>query len=98
LPDGGGVLEIIAVVWLVRKNSKIAKDKGHSGFLYGLITVGLWVGFELLGIIVGFMVAAGIGVYFLAIIAAVLGGYISNVVAKGLPDNSVGKTGDERAE
>ena len=78
------MLEIIAIVLLCKHIAKILKEKGLKPTLYVVATVALWVGFELLGGIVGFMIGGSEFVaYFTALGGAALGGYLGYLYAKG---------------
>jgi membrane protein DedA with SNARE-associated domain len=84
------MLEILALMYLTKKNGAIAEGKGHKPGRYKLLTVLFWLGGEVLGGIVGGIVSSGdegIGlVYVLAILGAIAGATLSRVMVKSLPN------------
>jgi hypothetical protein len=80
------MLEILALIYLSRKNGGIAEKKGHKPGRYKLLTVLLWFGGELLGGILGGILAGGDGgpVYLLALVGAVVGAGVSRLIVNSL--------------
>ena len=76
------MLEIFAVMWLCNKNKQNAQMRGHKGGAYVAITLLLWIGFEVLGFVIGAVLELGYGAYLLALVLAVVGGFISYGIAK----------------
>jgi hypothetical protein len=84
------MLEILALVFLTRKNGSIAEKKGHNPTGYKWLTVLLWFGGEIGGAILGAVVAsadAGLGglVYLFALVGAVVGAGLSRLIVNRLP-------------
>lgn len=80
------MIEIIALVLLCIHNAKISKKKGYNSTGYVFMTIGMWIGFEIAGALIGVMIAGNrMGVvYFLALAGAVVGGVLSNQIVKKL--------------
>ena len=85
--------EIILIITLARKIANIASEKGRSGFGYGSMFVGLWVGGEFLGAIVGALLFMGPGggrkdaammVYLCALGGAAAGAILSFIIVNSL--------------
>ena len=76
------MLEIIGVILLCRKNAANAAKRGRkpAGFIW--LTVGLWLGMEVLGALIGFSAGLGTAAYVLALLFAALGGLASYLIAK----------------
>ena len=53
------MLEILALVFLTRKNGIIAEKKGHKPSGYKWLTVLLWFGGEIAGGVLGAVIASG---------------------------------------
>jgi len=84
------MLEILALVFLTRKNGAIAEKKGHKPGGYKWLTVLLWVGGEIAGGIAGAAMAGGdeslVGlVYLFALGGALLGAALSRLIVNRLP-------------
>ena len=79
------MLEIIFLIWFGRKLATIAKSKGRSG-AWAVLGVGLWVGGEVIGFIVGTALNMEMGAYVVGIVSAIVGAVISYVVVSQLPD------------
>ena len=82
------MLEILALVYLCRKNGSIAEKKGHKPGRYKALSVLLWFGGEISGAIVGGIldVAGGGGglVYLLALGGALAGAGMSRLIVNNL--------------
>jgi hypothetical protein len=80
------MLEIIALVFLCRANSKAAKECGRRGGVAIAVTVALWFGLELIGMVIGFtLFGTTPGAYVLALVFAVGGGVLSALLARRKP-------------
>lgn len=78
------MLEILFLMWLVKKNVSIAKSKNKNHILYGFLTVLLWIIFEILGIIIGktiFQESFFLPLIF-GILGALIGGTLSYIIVK----------------
>lgn len=85
------MLEIIAIWQLTKNIGQIVERKGHHSGGYKFLTVALWFGGEFVGAILGLAISgadqsAQCLVYVIALIGAVIGGGISYLIAKNLPD------------
>lgn len=72
------MLEIIALIFLARKIGELASEKGQPTGKWKLFLVLAWIGFEILGVIVGVMLFGTdnlIGLGLFAIVCA-FGGYL----------------------
>lgn len=79
------MLEIIALVLLCKHNAKLVKEKGAKPWVYVLITIFLWIGFELIGALVGqILVGEGLQSYLFALLGAGIGAFISYSIAKNI--------------
>lgn len=77
------MLEIFLVIFLCKKNAANAYQRGASEGLYKLITVLLWFGGEIMGMIIGFGLGLGkAGAYLIAIICAAAGAFLANYLSK----------------
>lgn len=77
------MLEIIAIIFLVKANKKNAIERGRRPGAFIALTLALWIGLEIIGVIVG--TAAGaeyLGIIFLGLAFAGIGGLISYLVTK----------------
>ena len=75
------MLEIILVAGLAVWIGKIAKGKGRSGGGYIAMLIGLWIGGEIAGAVIGFSVGLEVyAIYGLAILGAIAGAVITFVV------------------
>jgi hypothetical protein len=77
------MLEMLFLIRFVKHLSKLAKSKGRSGG-WGGLGVGLWLGGEILGFIVGSLADAGAGAYLLALLFAAFGATAAHFIVKGL--------------
>jgi hypothetical protein len=88
------MLEIFLIWVCARKIGKIVADKGRSKIGYQLMLVGLWIGGEFIGAIVGAILHANAGgpgvrgvpcmAYVCALIGAAVGAGIAFAIANGL--------------
>lgn len=76
------MLEILAIVWLCKTNKKNAASRGRKTGGFVALTVVLWIGMELLGLVIGSAAGAEFGGYVMGILFAALGGLISYLIAK----------------
>jgi MFS family permease len=82
------VLEFIVVYLLGKHNKTVVENKGHRGGKYMGITIALWFGGEILGLIVGLLLEGTKGfavAYLFAIAGAVTGAVIAWLIAKQVP-------------
>ncbi len=84
------MLEILALVFLTRKNGIIAEKKGHNPTGYKWLTALLWFGGEIGGAIAGAAMAEGDAgltglVYLFALGGAMLGASLSRLIVNRLP-------------
>ena len=83
------MLEIIAIIFLSKKNGSLAERKGLKSATWILYTVLAWVGFEIAGAIIGVLLFGQeylIGAYLLAVISAVLGYFFVRSLLQKKPD------------
>jgi hypothetical protein len=84
------MIEIIALIFLCRKNGQLAERKGLSPNRWKWYTVAGWVTAEFLGIILGVMLFGTMDMYGLFAIGLVsaFGGYLYvNALLKKMPDD-----------
>ncbi|MDR3260126.1 MAG: HEAT repeat domain-containing protein [Fusobacteriaceae bacterium] len=80
------MLEIIVLILVCRKNIANARSRGQGKGLVIFYTLALWFGAEIIGAFIGaFLGLSMLGVYFTAIVAAAIGGVVSNAVSKSGP-------------
>jgi len=77
------MLEIFLLIFISRKLSAIATEKGR-GKGWGALGVGFWILGELMGIVVGSAMNLGAGAYGLALLFAGIGAGVAFAVVKGL--------------
>jgi len=77
------MLEILFLVWFVRKLSSIAKAKGRSGG-WGGLGAAFWIGGELTGFVVGGITDAGAGSYAFALLFAAIGAGVAYAIVSAL--------------
>ena len=75
------MLEIIGIIILSNINSANATRRGQNPAVYAVLTIGLWVGMEVLGLFVGLITGLEIGLYFLALSFGLMGGVISYLMS-----------------
>ena len=84
------MLEILLLIWLGRKIATMARERGRSSTGYVLMLVGLWVGGEIAGIIVGSLLVQGRpgefngAAYIFALVGAAAGAIASFLIVKSL--------------
>lgn len=84
------MLEIVALIYLWKTNGDNARVRGKKAIKYQLLTLALWFGMELLGVLFGFVVTTAFlsetysiyGSYLFGIIGAAFGGILSYKLAK----------------
>ncbi len=77
------MLEILLLIYLCKKNAQNAYQRGASEGLYKLITVLLWFGGEIMGMLLGLGFGFGTyGAYFMAILFAGAGAFLANYLSK----------------
>jgi small-conductance mechanosensitive channel len=81
------MLEIIAIISVSRTIRAIALEKGLKPSKYIIILIALWIGFEMLGGILGALLfGPGLESYLIAIVGAGVGGYLGyNIAQKAEP-------------
>lgn len=88
------MIEILVIIWLCRKNYQEALIQGHRPAGYVILTLALWFGLEICGFILGIIIGGpiGAGTYILALVLAVIGGYISHDIVDKLKEGNYIKT------
>ena len=76
------MLEILALIYLCKKNAENASLRGRKPVGFIALTVLLWFGMEVLAGVIGGLADLGAGVHPLAIAMAALGGFLSYRAAK----------------
>jgi hypothetical protein len=84
--------EILFIIYLARKIARMANEKGRSGFGYGCMFVGLWIGGEIAGFIAGAMLVhnelhkknAGLAIYGCMVAGAAAGAVLSFIIVGSL--------------
>ena len=84
------MLEIVALIFLTRKVGEIVESKNRKAGWYKFMTVALWIGFEVVGAIIGGVYVALSGAsdafsYLFALVGAACGAGLSFIIAKSLP-------------
>src|SRR5262245_3503153 len=82
------MLEILFLMWFVRKLSAIARSKGRSGG-WGGLGAAFWIGGELLGFLVGASADAGAGAYLVALVFAGIGAGVAYAIVSSLGQEAV---------
>ena len=84
------MLEIIGIILLCNKNAANVIKRGRKPTVFVCLTVGLWLGMEALGALIGFTSGLEAGAYILALLFAAMGGLASYLIAKNArPGNYV---------
>jgi hypothetical protein len=90
------MLEILLLVGLCKRISRMVGEKGRKAGGYIGLTIGLWIGGEILGFIVGQLLDMGGGAYAFALFGAGLGALAAYWIARSvsslkekLPDAAV---------
>ncbi|MDR2437214.1 MAG: hypothetical protein LBD17_04000 [Endomicrobium sp.] len=78
------MLEIIALIILINVNAKNAGKRGRKGWPFALLTLIMWIGFEILGAVIGNIASEGhtVPTYLTALVFAIIGGIVSYLIAK----------------
>jgi hypothetical protein len=77
------MLEIFFLIWFGRKLASMATAKGRSG-AWALLGVAMWIGGEVFGVALGFLLELEMGTYLAAIGCAVLGAIVSYGIVSSL--------------
>ena len=77
------MLEIFFLIWFGKKLASIATMKGRAG-TWALLGVGMWIGGEIFGIALGFMLGLDLGMYVLALGCAAAGAAVSYGIVNSL--------------
>jgi hypothetical protein len=87
--EGFRVLEFVLVFFLARYVGNLVEVRGHSGTGYRWLTVGLWVGGEILGFVVGINMSRGsdsiLAAYPFGIAGALAGFFLALFLARQVP-------------
>lgn len=84
------MLEILCLMLLCNKNKANALARGRKPGGFTALTICLWFGLEIIGLIIGLSAGMGTGAYLLAMLLALFGGLISYLIAKNCkPGNYV---------
>ena len=83
------MLEILALLALTKRIGNIVESKGHKATKYKWMTVGLWFGGEIVGVILGAIIAGGSDsaqclIYVVALIGAAIGAAIAYSIANNV--------------
>lgn len=76
------MIEIFVLIFLCKGNAAKATERGRSGGAAVAYTLLLWIGLELVGLLIGLSAEMETGAYVLAIIFAIVGGIISWAISK----------------
>jgi hypothetical protein len=79
------MLEIFFLIWFGRRLATIARSKGRSG-AWAVLGVGLWVGGEVIGFVIGSALGMEMGAYGVGIASAIGGALIAWLVVSQLPE------------
>ena len=84
------MLEIFAIISLCRVNKRNAIARGHRPGGFIALTIILWVVFEIIGMVIGALVFDNsyLSVLFIALPCAALGGLISFLITRNLPQGN----------
>ena len=78
------MLEILVVYWLSKKNAESASNTGNSKIFAVVLTILLWFGMEFLGAFIGSMFTEGAMIYVVALVSAIIGGFLSRVIVNSM--------------
>jgi hypothetical protein len=81
------MLEVLFLVWFVRRLSATAKAKGRSGG-WGGLGAAFWIAGEFAGFIAGSLADAGAAAYLVALLCAAVGAAVAYLIVKSLPTRS----------
>ena len=84
------MLEILAIIYLCKKNGSIAEKKGYPPGRYKAFTALFWIGGEIAGGIFAILLSSGSDdarglAYLFALIGAVVGACLSRLMVNRLP-------------
>lgn len=83
------MLEIIAIIFLSKKNGKLAEQKGLKSSTWILYSVLCWIAFEVIGVILG-IISFGqeniVPIYLLALVLAVSSYFFIRSILNKKPD------------
>jgi len=77
------MIEVLFLVWFVRKLSAMARAKGRSGGWGGLGAL-FWIGGEVIGFIIGGVAGSGGAAYGLALLCAAAGAGVAYAIVNSL--------------
>src|SRR5687768_9147196 len=77
------MLEIIGLIFFGKKLASIATSKGRSG-AWALLGVGMWIGGEIFGFVLGALLGMEIGMYLLGIGCAITGAVVAYFIVSSL--------------
>jgi ribosomal protein L40E len=84
------MLEIIGLFFLARRNGRAAAEKGYDKVPIIVMTVILWVGLEVLGVVVGISVSDELGPILLCgIMGATVGAIASVIITNNLQNKKI---------
>lgn len=92
------MLEILAIIFLAKKNAANAAARGRKKGGFVALTIALWLGLECVGALVGQLLELGIGSYLLALLLAVGGGFLSYFITKNCSPGDYFPQGEPSAE
>ncbi len=79
------MLEILVLIFLCKNNASLVKKRGGTPWVYVLLTILLWVGFELIGALIGSLIFGDeLIVYLFALAGGICGAIISYMLAKNV--------------
>jgi hypothetical protein len=78
------MLEVLFLVWFVRRLAAVAKAKGRTGG-WGGLGAAFWIGGEIAGLIVGTLAETGAAAYLVALVCAAIGAAVAYFIVKSLP-------------
>ncbi len=83
------MIELFAIIALAVNNGKICRRKGYRAAGYQILTVFLWIIFELAGAFIGAVIAGQtLFLYVFALSGAVIGAWLSYFIVKSLKDKA----------
>ncbi len=87
------MLDIIFLVWFGRKLASMATMKGRSG-AWAMLGVGMWIGGEIFGLVLGMLLELDAGMYLTGIGCAILGAVVSYGIVNSLSPTELALEGD----
>ncbi len=91
------MLEILAIIFLGKKNAANAVARGREPGGFVALTIAIWLGMELIGAIIGKALGLGLGAYALALLFAVGGGILSYYITKNCKQGMASSDSDGSA-